>query len=99
MVRSASSSRSLAISLSRPGVSHKAYRTARSRTNRKRWAGVLARAAIGEGQEVPHLVFCDNGNSFLFQAGRLYIVERILVDIFTLQPVEEPVQTAVTGRL
>ena len=36
--------------------------------SRKRWAGVLAREGIGQGQQVPHLVFGDYGNSFLFQA-------------------------------
>ena len=42
--RSTPSRSNLAISLRRPGVSHSMYSTARLRTKRNRWAGVLVRA-------------------------------------------------------
>ena len=58
--------------------------------------GSSGEGGVSQGEQVPHLVFSDYGNRFLFQARGIYIGEGIFVDRPTFhQPVEEPVQAAV----
>lgn len=72
-----------AISLSRPGNIPKGVknRPVACKAEAVNWR--IGEGGVCRGQQFPHLVFRDNGNGFLFQAGRLYIVERVLVDMLS----------------
>ena len=79
-------------------MSQNAYRSARSRTRRKRWAGVLARGGVSEGEQVPHLAFGDHGDRFLLQFGSADGEHGVFGKGPAFhQPVEEPVQATVLG--
>ena len=92
---STSASCNLTISASRPGVSQKAYRIARSRDKRKRRASVLAKERPAR-VKVPHLIFGDYGERLLIQLGRAEGEHGLnVVGPALPQPVEEPVQAAV----